>query len=59
MNKRECIFFVNRVVEKCVFISPRGNYLMLQTNLNELIIVQTESGAEVIESSQTISGAFL
>lgn len=37
------------VVKKCVFINPRGNHLMLQTNLNELIVVETESGIEVID----------
>lgn len=36
------------VVEKCVFINPRGNHLLLQTNLDELIVVHTESGVQVI-----------
>lgn len=47
------IFFlyknISSVVEKCVFINPRGNYLMLQTNLSELLIVHAESGVEVLE----------
>lgn len=37
------------MVESCVFINPRGNYLMLQTNLNELLIVHAESGVEVLK----------
>lgn len=41
------VFYVDRVVEKCVSINPRGSHLMLQTNLDELILAETESGHQV------------
>ncbi|XP_055325488.1 cilia- and flagella-associated protein 43 [Sitodiplosis mosellana] len=45
---------LQRVIERCIFINPRGTYLMLQTNLNELIIVEAESGIEI--SKYSING---
>lgn len=40
--------YVDSVIEKCVSINPRGSHLMLQTNLDELILAETESGLQVI-----------
>ncbi|XP_031619938.1 cilia- and flagella-associated protein 43 [Contarinia nasturtii] len=45
---------LKRVVKKCILINPRGTFLMLQTNLDEIIVVQAESGLEV--SKYALSG---
>lgn len=50
---------IDSVVEKCVSINPRGNYLMLQTNLDELVLAETESGRQVHSRNSIPASSFL